>query len=132
VIRYRTGDLLRAGDDGLHYYVGRVDEQVKVRGHRVELGEVENTLLANEAVHEAAVVLGQRGGADDCLVAFVRTADAIGPDELRGYLAARLPGYMVPARIVAMVGALPTGRNGKIDRAALKRLASDVLAARRS
>ncbi|HSJ10968.1 MAG TPA: amino acid adenylation domain-containing protein [Longimicrobiales bacterium] len=126
VIRYRTGDLLREGADGLHYYVGRIDHQVKVRGHRVELEEVEQALLANFAVLEAGVVLS-RWKDVDCLVAFAHTDGSTTPEELKAWLRARLPDFMVPFRILSTLGPLPGGRTGKLDRVALQRLAAEAM-----
>ena len=123
---YRTGDLLRQ-EGGLYYYVGRVDSQVKVRGHRVELGEVENTLLANDAVRKAAVVFVERPGTPSCLVAFVDVDSDVSPAALRDYLVQRLPTYMVPGLIVPKAGDMPTGATGKIDRGALRTLAAEML-----
>ncbi|SEG80945.1 amino acid adenylation domain-containing protein [Actinacidiphila yanglinensis] len=108
--RYRTGDLVRLRDGELEF-VGRTDTQVKVRGHRVELGEVEARLAELPDVRAAAVVL--RG---DVLVGYVEgTAD---PADLRGQLARTLPAPMLPARFVA-VSEWPTTPNGKLDRDAL-------------
>ena len=129
---YRTGDLLREGEDGLHYYVGRADSQLKVRGHRVELGEIENALMQVEGVRDVAVVAVSLSGAgyDNRLVAFVRGGgDAEETDALAGHLAAQLPSYMVPSRIVPVLEDMPRSPNGKIDRQALRRLASDALSA---
>jgi non-ribosomal peptide synthetase component F/acyl carrier protein len=107
---YRTGDLVRL-DDGELEFVGRADTQVKVRGHRVELGEIEARLAEHPAVLAAAVVLR-----DDDLVGYVEgTAD---PAALRTHLAETLPDHMLPARFVP-VAEWPTTPNGKLDRAAL-------------
>ena len=107
---YRTGDVVRLRD-GVLEFVGRSDTQVKVRGHRVELGEVEARLAEHPGVR-SAVVLSQ----GDDLVGYVE-GDAE-PDELRGFLARTLPNHMVPGQFVA-VDEWPTTPNGKLDRAAL-------------
>ncbi|MEU7279573.1 amino acid adenylation domain-containing protein [Streptomyces sp. NPDC045431] len=108
---YRTGDLGRIDAHGVLHYLGRSDAQVKLRGFRVELGEVEALLAGVDGVVMAAAAV--RG---DRLVAYV-VGDA--PDEaLRARLAERLPGYMVPEVFVRLDG-LPLNRSGKIDRAAL-------------
>jgi amino acid adenylation domain-containing protein len=127
---YRTGDLLREGEDGLHYYVGRADSQLKVRGHRVELGEIENALMQLDGVRDAAVaaVSLSGGGYDNRLVAFVRGEFGSDTDSLGRHLASRLPNYMVPSRIVPVLEDMPRSQNGKIDRKALQRLAADALA----
>ncbi|MEV6978857.1 amino acid adenylation domain-containing protein [Kitasatospora sp. NPDC093806] len=120
---YRTGDLVRRLPDGNLEYHGRVDHQVKVRGFRVELGEIEAVLAAHPAVEAAAAVV-QRDEAGDYLAAFVQPAPASAglaeptPAELRAHCAAALPGYMVPLA-VAVLAELPLTPNGKTDRKAL-------------
>jgi len=112
---YRTGDLVRWLAEGTLDYLGRADDQVKVRGFRIEPGEVEAALAAYPSLEAAAV--GVRG---DTLVAFCawRRGHAADSGALRTFLAARLPGYMVPTRFAA-IEALPLLPNGKVDRAAL-------------
>ncbi|MFL5537701.1 MAG: AMP-binding enzyme, partial [Longimicrobiaceae bacterium] len=101
-------------------YLGRTDTQVKVRGYRVEPGEVEAALRAHPGVHDAAVGARPDPAGTRRLVAWVVPASAQGmdPAALRGWLAARLPEWMVPAAWV-VVDALPITPNGKLDRAAL-------------
>ncbi|MFD0521872.1 non-ribosomal peptide synthetase [Paractinoplanes durhamensis] len=108
---YRTGDLASWTGDGLLRYHGRVDGQVKVRGFRVELGEVEAVLLACSGVEQAVVVL--RGGR---LVGYV--VGAVVERVVLAWVAERLPGYMVPSAVVVLVE-LPLTANGKLDRAGL-------------
>jgi hypothetical protein len=116
---YRTGDLGRWRAEGVLEYVGRADRQVKVRGVRVEPGEVEAVLVGHPGVAEAAVVARPGPDAGVELVGFVVMADpAVGADAVRGWLRARLVEQMVPAHLV-VVGALPTLANGKVDRDAL-------------
>ncbi len=111
---YRTGDLVRARSYGEIDFLGRVDRQVKVRGFRVELGEIEAVLDAHPAVRGCAVV-ARRG----TLFAYVVAAGApIDGDELRRYLAALLPDVMVPAAVEAL-DAFPLTATGKVDRGAL-------------
>ncbi|GAU67434.1 non-ribosomal peptide synthetase [Streptomyces sp. NBRC 110611] len=116
---YRTGDRARYRPGGILEFLGRQDDQVKVGGHRIELGELEARLAARPEVGRAvAVVAGS--GSQPYLVAFVSPAPGArpDPDRLRAALAAELPSYMVPARVVA-VDAIPLGANGKVDRHAL-------------
>ncbi|MFF2326473.1 MULTISPECIES: non-ribosomal peptide synthase/polyketide synthase [unclassified Streptomyces] len=112
---YRTGDLVRRRTDGELEYVGRADDQVKVRGFRVEPGEVEAALAEHSAVAQAAVV-----ARDDRLVGYVATRSglAVRPVELAAHLRERLPDYLVPTVFVVM-DTLPLTPNGKLDRAAL-------------
>ena len=114
---YRTGDRVRYRDDGRLEFLGRSDQQVKIRGHRVELGEIEATLLALPGVREAAVVIADAG--DRSLHGYV-TANTPGlsGDACRAALRQQLPEVMVPAAIV-VVEALPRTPNGKLDRRAL-------------
>ncbi len=118
---YRTGDLARLGRDGTLEYLGRIDEQVKVRGFRVEPAEIERVLERHPGVGQALVV-AVRHDADLRLVAYVTAAgpEAPAPAELRRYLAGRLPDFMVPA-FVMPVPRFPTTPSGKIDRAGLPR-----------
>ncbi|RSS68694.1 non-ribosomal peptide synthetase [Streptomyces sp. WAC06614] len=119
---YRTGDLVRLLPDGRLGYLGRADGQVKLRGHRIELPEIEAALTAHPAVAEAVVVLRDEVNGAPGLVAYHRPQDpAAGPAdaaELRAHLTAALPAYMVPAAFVAM-DRFPTTTQGKLDRAAL-------------
>lgn len=114
---YRSGDLARHLPDGLLQVVGRADHQVKIRGFRVEPGEVEAALQALDGVQQAAVVVHRPEGGEARLVGFVTlvSGDAAA---LRPALAARLPGPMVPAQIVAL-DRMPRLANGKIDRRSL-------------
>ncbi len=116
---YKTGDIGRWRDDGEIDYIGRNDHQVKVRGYRVELGEIESALLGHAAVREAAVLARQDGGSDARLVAYVtRTDGATDAEDLRAHLKALLPPYMVPVLFVVL-DAMPLSPNGKVDRRAL-------------
>ena len=117
---YRTGDLGQLLADGCLLHLGRKDSQVKVRGYRVELGEVERTLMDHPAVTASAVSTWQEGAQDARLVAYYVAGDAPAPapGSLRTFLESRLPGYMVPAAFVRL-DALSVTPNGKVDRAAL-------------
>ncbi|WP_437997980.1 amino acid adenylation domain-containing protein [Sorangium sp. So ce185] len=116
---YRTGDRARVLADGAIEFLGRTDHQIKLRGHRVELGEIEARLREQPEVREAVVAARDSGGATR-LVAYVVSRDAAPLDAaaLRARLALHLPDYMVPSAIVPLP-ALPLTANGKIDRAAL-------------
>jgi amino acid adenylation domain-containing protein len=113
---YRTGDRVRWLEDGTLEFLGRMDQQVKVRGFRVEPGDVEAALLEHPEVREAAVVARAGAPGETRLVAYV-VGGAAG-EALRAHLAARLPDHMVPAAFVAM-DALPLNPNGKLDRRGL-------------
>ncbi|MEU5420564.1 amino acid adenylation domain-containing protein [Streptomyces sp. NPDC020667] len=114
---YRTGDLVRRRPDGSLDFLGRDDHQVKIRGMRIEPGEIENVLRAHPGMREAVVVAA---GAE--LAAYVVGHEAGDPDALvtvlRGHLRDRLPGFMVPAHLVVLPR-LPLNASGKVDRAAL-------------
>jgi amino acid adenylation domain-containing protein len=131
---YRTGDLARWGEDGRLECLGRVDQQVKLRGHRIELGEIEARLVDHPHVLEAAACLRESDGAAPCLVAHLTArAGRSVPDaaSLRTHLAQTLPGYMIPNAFVA-VRRLPRLPNGKIDRRALAVLPVPRTAGRRA
>ncbi|MFJ9567908.1 amino acid adenylation domain-containing protein [Streptomyces fuscichromogenes] len=121
---YRTGDLVRWSGEGVLVFVGRVDDQVKVRGFRVEPGEVEAVLAAHPGVAKAVVVARADATGAQHLVAYVIPdgtpdgAEANLPSELRAFAGQRLPEYMVPS-VVVVVNELPLTASGKLDRSAL-------------
>jgi amino acid adenylation domain-containing protein len=112
---YRTGDLARGLPNGMFEYVGRLDTQVKIRGRRVELGEVETILLEQDGVRGAAAAMRDLRGEPQLVAYFTGEAD---PSHLRRLLQRRLPAWMVPAA-VERLDALPLLPNGKINRRAL-------------
>jgi amino acid adenylation domain-containing protein len=112
---YRTGDLVRYRSDGALLFLGRVDAQVKIRGVRVEPGEIEVALRAHPSIRDAAVVAY---GTPPRLVAYVVAAQAVADEDLRRHLAARLPAAMVPGVFVPL-DTLPRPGGGKLDRRAL-------------
>jgi natural product biosynthesis luciferase-like monooxygenase protein/amino acid adenylation domain-containing protein len=123
---YRTGDRARMRLDGRVEHLGRLDRQVKIRGFRIEPGEVEAVVAAHPGVREAVVVAGEDRLGEKRLVAwFVPGAGSPPTDrDLRGFLAARLPGSMIPAVFIA-VPSLPLTASGKVDRRALAALAPE-------
>jgi amino acid adenylation domain-containing protein len=116
---YRTGDVARRLDDGAIEYLGRSDDQVKLRGHRVELGEIEGVLIRHPDVERCVVVAREFAPGDLRLVAYVVVRGAM-PDEaaLRAHVAAHLPEVMVPPHWMALES-IPLLSNGKIDRKSL-------------
>jgi amino acid adenylation domain-containing protein len=117
---YRTGDLVRWREDGELEFLGRMDDQLKIRGFRVEPAEVEAALMAVPGVRQAAVVVRERSDQDRALAAYV-ALDAgctVAPQEVERHLRRLLPDYMVPSGIT-ILDSLPLGSTGKIDRKAL-------------
>ena len=117
---YLTGDLGRFRPDGTLEYMGRIDHQIKLRGLRVELGEIEALLAQHPAVREVVVVLRHDGPGEGRLVAYTVGEPGTGPspEELRSFLRERLPEHMVPSAFVGL-DALPLTPNGKVNRRAL-------------
>jgi len=120
-IVYKTGDYGRLLPDGSFEMLGRRDAQVKIRGVRIELGEVENLLRGNTAVGDVAVIDRDDGAGNKILVAYVTMSNGAGTASLRQYLAEHLAEEMLPSAIVQMEQ-LPRTLNGKIDRKALPEL----------
>ncbi|WP_371170553.1 amino acid adenylation domain-containing protein [Aliiroseovarius sp. 2305UL8-7] len=120
---FATGDLVSSLPDGRLMYHGRSDHQVKIRGSRVELGEVEVALASLQGVSEAVATTFEDAGGDTQLMAFVTAVGAAALDgpALRGALAEHLPDYMVPAR-VQVLDAMPLNPNGKTDRTVLAQM----------
>jgi acyl-CoA synthetase (AMP-forming)/AMP-acid ligase II/acyl carrier protein len=117
---YRTGDSVRVGPDGDVEYLGRLDEQVQIRGHRVEPEEISAVLATHPAVGACAVVPAESGAGHLQLIAYVVASGGPLPArrELRQHLAVHLPTHMLPATFVEL-DALPVNTNGKLDRSAL-------------
>ncbi|MEU4646204.1 amino acid adenylation domain-containing protein [Nocardia fluminea] len=124
---YRTGDLVRRLPGARFGYLGRADAQVKVRGYRIEVGEIETALRRSADIDTAAVTVVRRAGGAS-LVGFVvgKAGRAVIVGRVRADLAQRLPAYMIPARIVVM-DQLPVNVNGKLDGHALNELAEQSL-----
>ncbi|WP_342552941.1 amino acid adenylation domain-containing protein [Paenibacillus sp. FSL R7-0652] len=117
---YRTGDLARWMEDGNVDFIGRIDNQAKIRGHRIETGEVESQLLQVKGVREAVVLVRNDANGQKALCAYYApdTGAALAVNELRSTLAQELPGYMIPSYFVELAQ-LPLTPNGKVDRKVL-------------
>jgi amino acid adenylation domain-containing protein len=117
---YRSGDLARWRADGTLEYLRRIDQQVKLRGHRIEPGEIEATLGTHPAVAQAVVLVRTDTDGQQVLVAYVRARAGQRPraEELRGHLRAQVPAYMVPSCFL-LLERFPQTPNGKVDRRAL-------------
>jgi amino acid adenylation domain-containing protein len=125
LVAYRTGDLVYWREDATLVYVGRADTQVKIRGQRIELGEVEATLTSHPHIRAACVLPRTRTPGDEHLVAYVVVTDAAADvREWRSLLRARLPEVMQP-RFIVPIDTLPLTPHGKVDRRALQALAVD-------
>src|SRR5262249_43006571 len=117
---YRTGDRVRRREDGEIMFLGRIDDQVKISGHRVEPGEVQHALASHPALRAAAVVAREDVPGHKHLVGYAvpGPSSSATSEELRCHVAERLPGFMVPNSIV-LLDELPLNERGKVDRAAL-------------
>ena len=122
---YRAGDFGRWSPDGRLEYLGRRDNQVKISGFRIEIGDIENALLRVPGVRDGAVVVAERPDRGKHLVAFYHALEPLDSGTMREQLAQSLPGYMVP-QVFQWQPALPLTANGKIDRKRLTALAADV------
>ena len=119
---YKTGDLAMRGDDGLVYFLGRADSQIKSRGYRIELGEIEHALNRISDLAESAVVAIETSGFEGsaiCCAYVPKPGATTSPGALRRALGTQLPGYMLPARWMALEQ-FPRNANGKIDRPRLR------------
>jgi amino acid adenylation domain-containing protein len=127
---YLTGDLCRFLPDGALQFVGRIDDQVKVRSFRIELGEIEAVLSSHPAVREAVAMVHRGEGMEKLLVAYLipRGQPAPAMAELRGFLRERLPDYLVPS-VLKVLEVFPRNVNGKVDKRALP--APDSLSSQR-
>jgi len=119
-IFYRTGDLVRYSENQILLYHGRRDHQVKLRGYRIQLGEIESALRQHTAIDHAVVVMRNNPAGDDRLVAYIVTNDGSLPeiDQLRSFLAENLPDHMVPSVFVELAE-MPLTASGKVDRSSL-------------
>lgn len=119
---YRTGDQARRLESGAVEFLGRLDGQVKVRGQRIETGEVEACLRRHTAVREAAVLLDHNANGDARLTAYVKTNNGQAPSDLQAFAAAHLPTQAAVPAIVVALGEIPRLPNGKVDHDALRRI----------
>lgn len=126
---YRTGDLCRWRPDGSIEFIGRADQQVKVRGFRIETPEIETALMSHPAVRQARVGVRGTDAGSKKLLAWVIPAAEVTPAQLKDHLRQRLPGYMLPAGI-GLLESFPLNANGKIDIAALADPTAATTAAR--
>jgi amino acid adenylation domain-containing protein len=117
---YRTGDLARWTEDGDAEFLGRIDNQVKILGHRIEPGEIETVLTMHQGVKHVSVVAQTDENGTKRLIAYYACSSEVGPTPraLRQFLQGKLPQYMVPSLFVALES-LPLSTNGKVDRSAL-------------
>ncbi|MET7834679.1 non-ribosomal peptide synthetase [Micromonospora sediminicola] len=123
---YRTGDRAVRGPDGALVFLGRRDHQVKIRGNRVELGEIERTLVEHVDLTDAVVTVFEAQPGDKQLIAYVVGRDGtVDTEAVRQFLTERLPGYMLPARLIALPG-LPLTASGKVDRNRLPTPSAEV------
>ena len=120
---YRTGDLVRYQENGNLEFLGRIDDQVKIQGYRIEPGEIEVVVLEYPGIAQAAVVAQEDKLGEMRLIGYVVSGERLDVDRLRSHLQQRLPEYMVPAALLQL-DTLPLTANGKVDRKALIELES--------
>ncbi|MGO4347851.1 amino acid adenylation domain-containing protein [Paenibacillus sp. MCAF9] len=117
-IMYRTGDLAKWLPDGNTMYLGRMDDQIKLRGIRIELGEIGAQLQRHEAVDEAVIIAHEDQAGDKKLCAYMVVNQTIGAQDLKSFLKSKMPDYMIPSFFME-IAAIPLTPNGKVDRKAL-------------
>ncbi|PTX61374.1 putative pyridoxal-dependent aspartate 1-decarboxylase [Kordia periserrulae] len=123
---FRTGDLGKRLADGNIAYVGRKDDQIKIRGHRIELGEIEAQLKAMTAISEVVVSVRETTSGEKELMAFIVASSAITATEIYTHLAEKLPVYMIPAKFT-LLDKIPLTVNGKVDKVALSKIEGTAL-----
>jgi len=116
---YQSGDIARWLDDGRLEYVGRLDDQVKVRGYRIELTEIEEVLRNHADIEDTAVLAWEGANEEILLCAYYVPINFLTPEQLREHCSARLPGFMIPTHFISLER-LPLSHNGKVDRKALQ------------
>ncbi|HEX3048125.1 MAG TPA: amino acid adenylation domain-containing protein [Bacillota bacterium] len=122
---YRSGDLAKRLPNGEMEYFGRMDHQVKIRGHRIELGEIESALLRYDPIQEVALIAGEDADHQQYICAYYVSKTSLTVPELRGYLGELLPVYMIPAYFIRLEK-IPMTVNHKLDRRALPRPDSGI------
>jgi len=124
---YKTGDMARLLPDGTIEYVGRKDAQVKIRGHRIEIGEIEDVLMKHPAIEVGAVLAKKDSDGNYILVAYYTTTDTkVDAGEVKSFLSAKLPNYMLPSFFHSL-DSMPLSPAGKVDRKALAKLAEQAV-----
>jgi amino acid adenylation domain-containing protein/non-ribosomal peptide synthase protein (TIGR01720 family) len=118
---YKTGDLARWLQDGNLEYLGRIDEQVKIRGHRIELGEIENALRNQLGIKNCTVIARSDKANDKVLYGYIVSEEEIDMNDLKENLSKKLPEYMIPAYMV-QIDSIPLTTNGKIDKRSLPKI----------
>lgn len=116
---YRTGDMARFINQDTMVYLGRKDDQIKIRGHRIEIGEIENCLLTFERIEDAVVIAKKNSGGEPALVAFLVAPAGVLKEEVRLYLKKKLASYMIPSEYI-FLDEIPLTDNKKADRLRLK------------
>lgn len=126
---YRSGDLAKRLPTGELIYLGRIDQQVQIRGYRIELPEIEYRLTMFDEINEAVVIPVAPEGGQPILYAFFTANREVTPQEIRGFMQSHLPAYMVPSLYIQLEN-IPQTINGKVDRKKLELLTSSVVEAR--
>jgi acyl-coenzyme A synthetase/AMP-(fatty) acid ligase len=125
-LMYRSGDLVRMDANGEIEYIARIDQQVKIRGHRIEPAEIRNHLLKHPAIDACEIVASTDAQGEKCLCAYFIKKHAVKPQVLREFLQQFLPPYMIPAYFME-IGVLPLTSNGKLKLSELPKPVSNVL-----
>ncbi len=126
---YRTGDIVKQNEDGSYEYIGRIDDQIKIHGFRVELGEIESYILSHPSVVEASVIVKKNENGEKVLTVYLTCSDmrtAPNHNELKNYMMQYFPGYMIPISFV-LIDKMPKLPNGKIDKAELSHMNSTFI-----
>lgn len=122
---YRTGDIAQFTDKGEIAIYGRTDSQIKIRGYRVELGEIESRLKSNNSLVDAALIIKKNHYGNPVLYAFIVKKSEITTEEIKEYLSINLPGYMIPNFFIE-ISDMPLTPNGKMDKRKLSYIATDT------